>query len=264
MDEKMNCGKTVNVQEYSPLFEKNLNDYLTTVFMASGIKITDEAVNQFINYLKEIMSFQNKINLTSLKDPFKIVNKHFLDSLSCYHLIRLTISDFKEPIEMIDIGSGAGFPGIPIKITFSNEKMTLLEARKNKKHFLDKIVADLGLRNTVVIQNRAENFGRMQQYRERYHIVLSRAVAPLGILCEYCLPLCRIQGIMIAFKGSSYQKEIDLSYHALEKLGGTLESVHFVKIPQMNSIRSLLVIRKTDLTPENYPRRNGIPRKRPL
>jgi 16S rRNA (guanine527-N7)-methyltransferase len=264
MDIKMNCGKAVEGDRYSSNLENKLRNYLIIGSMALGINLKAENIIHFIIYLKKIIYYQQKINLTSIKDPFDIIDKHFLDSLSCIGLVKGAITGYKRSTDIIDVGSGAGFPGVPVKIIFPRERMTLLEARKNRKLFLDEVVTELGLRDTVVVEDRAENIGRMEKYRGKYHIVLSRAVAPLSILCEYCLPLCKIQGIMIAFKGSSYQKEVSMNYNVIENLGGSLESVHLIKIPHSSHMRSILIIRKTRPTPENFPRRNGIPQKRPL
>ena len=122
----------------------------------------------------------------------------------------------------------------------------------------------MGLRNTYVFQGRAENFGRMDGHRGEYHFVISRALASLGVLCEYSLPFCKIDGVVIAFKGSSYSEELVSNYKVIERLGGSLESINLVKIPNSKHIRSILVIRKIKNTPESFPRRTGIPKKRPL
>lgn len=262
----MNCGKAVEEEIYSSGMENKLKKYISTGALSLGMNPKIKNIDCLITYLKIIKHFQKKINITSIKDPFNIIDKHFLDSLSCTGFVSRIIEECgqKKKTKMIDVGSGAGFPGIPINIFFPEERMTLLEARKNKKSFLEEAVARLGLKNTIVIQNRAENLGKMEDHREKYDIVLSRAVAPLGILCEYCLPLCKIQGAMIAFKGSSYYEELLMNYKVIKKLGGFLESINLIKIPHTKHIRSILVIRKTNPTPEGFPRRNGIPQKRPL
>jgi len=256
----------VEEEKYSPDKENNLRKYISIGALSLGMNLKIENIDQLIIYLKIISYYQKKMNITSTRDPFNIINKHFLDSLSCAGLVSRIIEKCgkKKKTNMIDVGSGAGFPGIPIKIILPEVRITLLEARKNKKTFLEKAVASLELKNTIVIQNRAENLGRTPEYREKYHIVLSRAVAPLGVLCEYCLPLCTIQGAMIAFKGSSYYEELIMNHKVIEKLGGSLESVNLIKVPHSKHIRAILIIRKTNSTPESFPRRNGIPQKRPL
>ncbi len=264
-DIKMICGKPVDEDVESSDLEKELKKSIVTGFLSLGLNIKEENVDNLVAYLKMIQHYQKKINLTSISDTFEIVDKHFLDSVSCIDSIKGIITEFaKEKIRMIDVGSGAGLPGIPVKNIFPEGRMTLLEARKNKMVFLDKVVKTLSLRNTTVIKDRSENLGKNPKHRECYHVVLSRAVAPLGVLCEYCLPLCRIQGAMIAFKGSSYQEELNMNYKVIEKLGGKLENINLVKIPYSDYMRYILFIRKIAPTPEKYPRRNGIPLKRPL
>jgi len=256
----------VEEEKYSPDKENNLRKYMSIGSLSLGINLKIENIDKLIIYLKIISYYQKKMNITSTRDPFNIIDKHFLDSLSCVGLVSQNIEKFwkKKKTKIIDVGSGAGFPGIPIKIILPGVRMTLLEARKNKKTFLAKAAASLELKNTIVIQNRAENLGRTAEYREKYHIVLSRAVAPLGVLCEYCLPLCTKQGAMIAFKGSSYYQELMMNDKVIEKLGGSLESVNLIKVPYSKHIRAILIIRKINPTPESFPRRNGIPQKRPL
>jgi 16S rRNA (guanine527-N7)-methyltransferase len=264
MDIKNNCGKAVEDKKYSTIKENNFRKDILVGSLAMGINLTAENIDDLIVYLKTIQEYQRKINITSTRDSYEIIYKHFLDSFSCVQLVNRERKNFPKKQKIIDVGSGAGLPGIPIKILLSETKMTLLEARKNKKEFLDIAVSRLGLKNTFVLQNRAENLGKTKEHREKYHIVLSRAVASLGILAEYCLPLCKIGGIVIAFKGSSYWEEVNMNQKVVEKLGGSLESINLIKNFNSVHVRSILVIRKIELTPENFPRRNGIPQKRPL
>jgi len=264
MDIKNNCGKAVEEKKYSTIKENNFRKDILIGSLAMGVNLTTENIDNLMIYLKIIQEYQEKINITSTRDSFDILHKHFLDSISCVQFVNRESKNFGKKQKIIDVGSGAGFPGIPVKILLPETKMTLLEARKNKKEFLDLALNRLGLRNTFVLQNRAENLGKMKEHREKYQIVLSRAVAPLGILAEYCLPLCKIGGIMIAFKGSSYWDELNINQKVVEKLGGSLESINLIKNFNSVHVRSILIIRKIDLTPENFPRRNGIPQKRPL
>jgi 16S rRNA (guanine527-N7)-methyltransferase len=263
MDKKNNCGKPVE-NIFSVMNENNLRKNILINSLSMGINLTNENIDYFIEYLKLIQQYQNKINITSTKNSLDIIYKHFLDSISCIRFINSEIKDFPGKKKIIDVGSGAGFPGIPIKIIVPRTIITLLEARKNKKNFIQKALKQLGLRNAWAIQDRAENLGSMIKHREKYHIVLSRAVAPLGILCEYCLPLCKKGGVMVAFKGSSYWEELKLSSKVIEKLGGSLETINLIKNPHSEHIRCILIIRKIGVTPEKYPRRSGMPQKRPL
>ena len=246
--------------------EEHLQQYLKLGGLALGLDLKDDIINKFISYLKMLNSYQKKVNITSIKDPFDIISKHFLDSLSGLCLIKDQFYGYSQGrgLRIIDVGSGAGFPGIPIKITLSQSHMTLVEARKNKTLFLLDVINELSLADAEVLQGRVENIGKTVEYRESYHIVLSRAVAALNILSELCLPLCQIDGVMIAFKGSSYDEELSMSGNVIERLGGTVESINTIRIPYSNHQRFLLVIRKIKSTPENYPRKNGVPQKRPL
>lgn len=262
MNKNNNCGKPVNNTFYL-LEENNLRKNIFLGSLSFGINLNNKEIDKVIEYLKIIKQYQKKVNITSTIDPLDIVFKHFLDSISCVKFINYeTKSGSRKKI--IDVGSGAGFPGIPIKIVLSKTTMVLLEARKNKKIFLETVLKQLELKNTYVFQERAENFGKMIEHRENYHFVLSRAVASLGILCEYCLPLCKLGGVMMAFKGSSYREELKPSFEVIERLGGCLESINLMKNPHSEHVRSILIIRKVKSTPDKYPRRNGIPMKRPL
>ena len=268
IDKKGSCGKTVEYLNWEKVKdrEENLSQYLKVGALALGINLKEEIIKKFIIYLKMINSYQKKVNITSVQDPFAIIKKHFLDSLSCINIIDNLFKIFPTPksIRVIDLGSGAGFPGIPVKICLSDIKMVLLEVRRNRTMFLNDVIKKLELTNIHVIQDRAENIGKMTAFREKYHIILSRAVASLNVLCEYCLPLCQVNGVMIAFKGSSYYAELENSKKVIEVLGGIIESINIIKIPYSDIFRYILVIRKIKPTPEEYPRRNGIPQKRPL
>jgi 16S rRNA (guanine527-N7)-methyltransferase len=246
--------------------ESDIQQHIAIGSLALGLNLTQDNIEKFIIYLKMINSYQNRINITSITKPYDIISKHFLDSLSSLKLINQELLNYDQGkrIKIIDVGSGAGFPGLPLKIVLPKVSMVLLEARGNRVMFLNDVVDSLELKDTKIIKDRAENIGKMAEYRENFHIVLSRAVAPLAVLCEYCLPLCKVKGAMIAFKGSSYYQELSSNNKVIEKLGGLLESVNMIKIPYSNHVRYIIVIRKISSTPENYPRKNGIPQKRPL
>ena len=246
--------------------EEDLKQYIDLGALSLGLNLTEDEINKFIIYLKMINLFQKKVNITSLKNPLDIINKHFLDSLSAVNIVSNLFKNYYQGkrMKIIDVGSGAGFPGIPIKIVISDARMVLLEAKKNKALFLSEAIDQLELTDIKVEQDRAEKIGKVVEFREKYHIVLSRAVATLEILSEYCLPLCQVNGVMLAFKGSSYTEELSASTKVIERLGGVLESINTVRIPYSNLFRYLLVIRKKKSTPEDYPRKNGVPQKRPL
>jgi 16S rRNA (guanine527-N7)-methyltransferase len=187
---------------------------------------------------------------------------YFLDSISCIKVFDKYIDI--EGISIIDVGTGAGFPGIPIKIVYPSISLSLLEAKKKKTIFLEKIVEEMNFQRVEILNGRAEAFGKCPDYREKYDIALSRAVALLSTLSEYCLPLIRVGGLFVAQKGRSYKEEIDKALKTVQLLGGELIGVENVRIPFINQERYLLVIKKIKDTPSKYPRKEGLPQKRPL
>lgn len=227
-----------------------------------GISLQKEQIKKFSRYLELLVQWNQKINLTSLRTPQEIIVKHFLDSISCIKVINKYIN--LEGKNIIDVGTGAGFPGIPIKIVCPSISLSLLEARKKKTIFLEKIIEETKLQKVEILNGRAEVFGRCPDYRQKYDIVLSRAVAFLDTLSEYCLPLARVEGLFIAQKGRSYKEEIDKVLKVIQLLGGELIGVENVQIPFINQGRYLLVIKKVKNTPSKYPRKVGLPQKRPL
>lgn len=201
-------------------------------------------------YLKELLKWNKKFNLTSITDPEEIRKKHFEDSLLLLQVIPLTSQT------IVDVGSGAGFPGIPLKIACPGIKLTLIESTKKKVEFLKYIIQILGLKDTEAVWARAEDFAQTQ--RESFDLAISRAVAKLNTLSEYCLPLIKIGGIFVAYKEEQVEKEIKEAEAAIQILGGKLKEIkHF-------PLRSLVIIEKISKTPEKYPRRAGMAKKRPL
>lgn len=227
-----------------------------------GINLHKEQIKKFSRYLELLVQWNQKINLTSLKTPREIIVKHFLDSISCIKIINKYIDT--EEISVIDVGAGAGFPGIPIKIICPSVKLSLLEARKKKTIFLEKVTDEMNFQKVKILNGRAEIFGQGTDHRERYDIAISRAVARLSVLSEYCLPLVRVGGLFVAQKGRSYKEETDKALKAVQLLGGELIGVENVRIPFINQERYLLVIKKIKGTPSKYPRKEGLPQKRPL
>ncbi len=241
---------------------KEEKSILTDGARKMGIKLHEEQIKKFSCYLELLVEWNQKINLTSLKAPREIIIKHFLDSASCVQIINKYTNI--EETDIIDVGTGAGFPGIPVKIICSSINLSLLEARKKKGVFLEKIIEEINFQQVKVINGRAETFGKCPDYREKYDIALSRAVAPLNILSEYCLPLVRVGGLFVAQKGRSYKEEINKALKAITLLGGELIGAENLQIPFINQERYLLVIKKIKDTPLKYPRKEGCPQKRPL
>lgn len=224
-----------------------------------GIYLTASHLEKFRIYCEELIEWNQRFNLTAIVERDQIQLKHFLDSLS----VLLVWRGGTNPMA-VDVGSGAGFPGIPLKIVCPRLRLTLVEATGKKVEFLNHIIRVLGLEHTTAIQARAEELGRHPAHRERYDLVLARAVAALPELLEYGLPFAACGGVMIAHKGATAQQEIHDAALALSILGGELERVVPVELPGVSEERQLVIIRKVARTPENYPRRPGIPHKRPL
>lgn len=230
--------------------------------MSLGIELSVEQLEKFEVYLNELTRWNSQFNLTAIKPPDEIEIKHFADSLTL-------VSGFdslglENSIRVIDIGTGAGFPGLPLKIALPQISLALLESNFKKTGFLRHIVKRLGLENVTIVYGRAEALALSPDYRESFNIVVSRAVASLNTLAELCLPFCRIGGLFIAPKKGEISGEIALAAGALEKLGGSLASVVPVKLAGLDDNRCIVVIRKISPTPARYPRRPGVPGKNPL
>ncbi len=221
------------------------------------INLTQNHLNKFYNYMNLLIDWNTKINLTAITEPEEIIKKHFIDSL--------TISKYIENnSKLIDVGTGAGFPGIPIKIYKEDVKVSLLDALNKRLNFLNEVIEENKLENIETLHFRAEEIGRNKKFREKYDIATSRAVAQLNILAEYLLPLVKIGGKCICMKGSNIQEEIELSKKAINLLGGEIEKVEEFILPYSDINRSIIIIRKVNKTPEKYPRKPGTPAKEPI
>lgn len=235
--------------------------YLLKERMAErGFILSDYQLAQFGIYGRELRDWNARINLTSLTDDLDIIDKHFIDSLS---LVRCEPPGHSARVA--DVGTGAGFPGIPIKIYQPDIQLSLLESIGKKALFLRHIVAELKLENVDVVNQRAEAVARDPERREQYDLAVARCVARLSVLAEYCLPLLSVGGKFVAYKGSEAEAEAEESEAALEKLGGRLEIIQRIDSTSAAvDTRALVFIQKIEKTPDRYPRRPGMPRKRPL
>ena len=221
-----------------------------------GIRLSEEKAHLYYQYMELLLEWNEKINLTAITDPHEIILKHFIDSLTALPYI-------PEKSNVLDIGTGAGFPGIPLKIV-NNNSYTLMDSLNKRITFLQEVIKELRLENIEVVHARAEDYARNNEKREKYQVVIARAVASLNILVEYMLPMLQIGGVAICMKGSQIEQEIVNAKKAIEILGGKLETVEQFKLPESNISRTIIVIKKIKNTPNIYPRKAGIPTKKPL
>ena len=237
-----------------------MNDSLRSLVETGlGLRLSDAEVAAFDTYAEQLIAWNQHTNLTAITDREAIQVKHFLDSLSI-----LILPELPEAARVIDVGSGAGLPGLALKIARPEWNLTLLEATGKKVAFLDHMIASLGLPGVVTLNMRAEDAGQDTEHRAGYDLVVARAVARLPVLAEYLLPLCRPGGLCIAMKGGSAANEIQDAGPAIQLLGGELERMQSVSLPDVEEIRYLICLRKTGNSPSKYPRRAGIPAKKPL
>ena len=223
------------------------------------VQLNERMVAALTTYERELIEWNSKFNLTAVRDPASIRTKHFLDSFSC----ALAWSSLP-PRRLIDVGTGAGFPGIPLRILYPGLKLTLVESVGKKAMFCEHIVRLLGLDGVEVIKGRAEDVGCSPEHRERYDWAVARAVANLPVLSEYLLPLVRIGGHALAMKGESGPAEAQAAEKAMKMLGGKLKQVIPVNLPGIADERYLILMEKSAATPPRYPRKAGMPMKRPL
>lgn len=224
-----------------------------------NIDLNDKQKVQFIKYKELLKEWNEKINITAITEDDEIDIKHFLDSLTAFESELL---DGEKKI--IDIGTGGGFPGVPLKIINDKLDVTLLDSLNKRIKFLDIVIEELGLDNIRAIHGRAEEFSRTDEYREKYDICISRAVASLDTLSEYCIPFVKQHGFFIAMKGPGVEDELKDAKNAIELLGGKVRGLVEVDIPNSDRNHTLLIVEKVRKTPSKYPRGGGKPRKKPL
>lgn len=222
-----------------------------------NIKINDEQIKKFMNYMNLLLEWNEKINLTAITQPEEVKLKHFVDSLTVLKYIN-------DDDKVIDIGTGAGFPGIPLKIMKGNTKITLLDSLNKRINFLNIVIETLNLRNIQAIHGRAEEIARNKLYREKYDVAVSRAVANLSTLTEYMLPFVKVGGKCICMKGANVNEELERAQNAIKELGGEIERVDNFYLFDNDNERNIIVIKKVKETNPKYPRKAGTPSKEPL
>ena len=224
-----------------------------------GIRLTDIQKRQFDRYYELLIEWNRVMNLTGITEYDEVNLKHFTDSLT---IVR--IKEMKNISTLIDVGTGAGFPGLPIKIAFPHIKVALLDSLNKRIKFLDQIVEELGLDDVVTLHGRAEDYAKKDEYREKFDLCASRAVANLSTLSEYCLPFIKKGGCFVSYKSADSDEEIKMSEKALDILGGKIEKIDKFTLPGSDMGRALVMIEKVKNTPRKYPRKAGVPSKEPL
>ena len=224
-----------------------------------GISFSATQMEQYNRYFELLVEWNEKINLTAITEPKEVAIKHMIDSITAYDE-----NLFKDGTTVIDVGTGAGFPGLPLKIFCPEIKLTLMDSLNKRIKFLQTVVEELGLKDVECVHARAEEGARNKKYRESFDIAVSRAVARLPILCEYCLPFVKKGGHFIALKGMQYNDEADEATKAIKVMGGSKTEIRPVKLPELDDKRAVITITKTMPTPKAYPRKAGTPTKNPI
>lgn len=232
--------------------------YLIKTLSGWKFELTEKQIEQLDKYYELLIEKNKVMNLTAITDFDEVIVKHFADSLSICTVMPDDIHT------ICDLGTGAGFPGIPMAIAYPNIQFTLIDSLNKRIKFLQEVVDCIGLNNVTLVHARAEEAGRNKIYREQFDLVVSRAVANIATLSEYCLPLVKIGGYFISFKSGDINNEIELSGKAINKLGGKLEKPILFSLPDTDISRSFLIINKEKNTPKVYPRKAGTPSKEPL
>ena len=233
------------------------NEIMKKYLKELNIELSETQLNQFYKYMNILIKWNKVMNLTGITDPEEIIIKHFVDSLTVLNKV-----DKKDSI--IDVGTGAGFPGIPIKIAFPETEVVLLDSLNKRIKFLNEVIEQLQLENIETIHGRAEDYGKDNKHREKYNIAIARAVAPLNILLEYLMPFVKVKGKVLCMKASNSEEEIKNSKNAIKILGGELVNTEEFCIPTTDIKRKIIQVNKVKETNKKYPRKAGTPSKEPL
>lgn len=234
-------------------------DKLMEALKTLSIRLNEKQVDQLMEYYEILIEWNKVMNLTAITEFEDVVSKHFIDSLSLCEYI-----DLSKEYRIIDIGTGAGFPGIPLKIAFPNLEVTLLDSLNKRIKFLDEVINKLDLTNIKAIHGRAEDIAIQQEHRQNYDIAVSRAVAGLNILSEYCMPFVKVGGMFIPYKSGEIEDELQTAKKAITTFGGQVQKVEYFMLPNTEIKRTFVMIEKMKETPKRYPRNAGKPSKEPI
>jgi len=221
------------------------------------LELTEKQIEQFLKYYEMLIEKNKVMNLTAITEYDEVIEKHFLDSISLCQ-----VYDLSKPVKILDMGTGAGFPGVPLKIAFPEIEITLADSLNKRIKFLDEVIAELGLQKVTTVHARAEELARNKEHRENYDLVVSRAVANLSTLGEYCIPFVKMGGNFISYKSGEVEEEVNAAGKAIKILGGQINDVY--KFDLSDQKRSFVTIEKIKTTPKTYPRKAGTPSKEPL
>lgn len=224
-----------------------------------GIELSEKQQQQFETYFHTLVEWNEKMNLTAITGKEEVYAKHFYDSITAAFYY-----DFSAGTKVCDVGAGAGFPSIPLKICFPDIKVTIVDSLQKRITFLNHLAAQLELDGVAFYHDRAEFFGQNEQFRHRYDVVIARAVARMSVLSELCLPLCKTKGTFIAMKGPGLEQELREAENAIELLGGEVKEVITFDLPEEEGERNIALLSKRRKTPEKYPRKAGVPNRSPL
>lgn len=247
------------------MFEKyDLNQFKNDI-SDLNLSFSDEQLKKFVLYYELLIKWNDKINLTAITDFNEVLKKHFIDSLSFVNAFNLSDEKFlNKDFSLIDVGTGAGFPGLVLKIAFPNLHIVLLDSLNKRVNFLDDAIDKLDFKNITAVHGRAEDFAKLSDYREQFDFCVSRAVANLSTLSEYCLPFVKKDGYFVSYKSSKSDEELSSASKAIQILGGKVEREVDFYLPSSDIYRDLIVIKKVLSTPKKYPRKAGLPSKEPL
>lgn len=241
--------------------EQYFVDKMTDGAKSLGITLSEKQLGQFYQYYELLIEWNKVMNLTAITELDEVISKHFIDSLSLIRAVK-DLSGLHSSV--IDVGTGAGFPGIPLKIAFPELKMTLLDSLNKRIKFLNEVIEKLGLDKIETIHGRAEDYGRDVKYREQFDFCVSRAVANAATLSEYCLPFVRVGGCFVPYKSGRIDEELETGRKAIRALGGDIEEIIRFELAEAEADRALVVIKKVEKTGKRYPRKAGVPSKEPI